>query len=125
MTSEISLKKALELVTFYKDPDGIWCVDDVHGDVHGNVHGDVCGTVQGFCNTVKGNCNTVKGNCNTVKGNCGTVEGNCNTVKGAVHYTINGRKWQYIETPKEKFMRLLNETNNMELINAFVQLEDN
>jgi len=46
-------------------------------------------------------------------------------VEGGVCGTINDRKWQFIETPKEKLQRLIEETYNQELIEAFNQLEDN
>ena len=46
-------------------------------------------------------------------------------VEGGVWGTINGRQWQFIETPKEKLQRLIEETGNQELIDAFNQLEDN
>ena len=48
----------------------------------------------------------------------GDVEGK---VKGDVWGTINGRPWEFIETPEEKFRRLLDETGNQELIDAFKQ----
>ena len=60
-----------------------------------------------------------------VRGNCHIVEGNCDIVEGTVYQTISNRKWQYVETPKERFERLLGETENKELIKAFNQLEDN
>ena len=94
MAKEIPLKKALDLVTFYEDTDGIWCVDTVHSSVCGNVEGAIGGDVEG------------------------DVEGN-------VWGTIAGRDWEPIETPEEKFRRLLGETGNQELIEAFNQLEDN
>ena len=59
-----------------------------------------------------------------VKGNCNLVKGRVITVKGDVVGTINGRRWQYVETPKERFERLIGETKNKELIEAFKQLED-
>ena len=56
----------------------------------------------------------------------GTVHGSVNgDVKKSVRGTINGRKWQFIETPREKLQRLIKETGNQELIEAFNQLEDN
>ena len=58
-----------------------------------------------------------------VKGDIwGDVEGD---VKGDVWSTIAGRQWQFVETPKEKLQRLIEETGNQELIEAFNQLEDN
>ena len=58
-------------------------------------------------------------------GNCHMVKGNCTSVLGTVYETINNRNWQYVETPRERFERLLGETENEELIEAFKQLEDN
>jgi len=46
-------------------------------------------------------------------------------VEGGVWGTINGLKWQFVETPKEKLQRLIEETGNQELIDAFNQLENN
>jgi uncharacterized protein YcfJ len=62
-----------------------------------NVKGDVCGYVFGNVN--------------------GKVWGNVGSVGG----TIAGRE---IETPEQKFRRLLDETENQELIEAFNQLEE-
>ena len=62
-----------------------------------------------------------------VRGNVrGNVWGNVwGSVGGNLYGTINGREWQFIETPEQKFRRLLNETRNQELIEAFNQLENN
>ena len=58
-----------------------------------------------------------------VKGHVyGYVDGD---VKCDVYGSINGREWQFVETPKEKLKRLIEETGNEELIEAFYQLEDN
>ena len=46
-------------------------------------------------------------------------------VEGGVWGTINGLKWQFVETPKGKLQRLIKETGNQELIDAFNQLENN
>jgi len=82
MIKQITLKEALELVTFYQNFDGTWVVQDVKSDVLGNVEGGVYGT-------------------------------------------INDRKWQFIETSKEKLQRLIEAKGDQELIDAFNQLEDN
>jgi hypothetical protein len=59
----------------------------------------------------------------TVKGNCGIVKGNCHAVEGRVLTTINGRQWQYVETPREKMMRLLEEgASKEELLKAMEEL---
>jgi len=46
-------------------------------------------------------------------------------VEGGVWGTINGLKWQFVETPKEKLQRLIKETGNQELLEAFNRVEDN
>ena len=110
MTDQITLEEALELVTFWKGPSGKWHVS----------------TVKGSCNTVEGNCVIVKGNCITVEGDCLTVEGNCRVIEGTVYDTINGRQWQYVETPKDELKRLIKEGATKErLLKTINQLEDN
>ena len=110
MANQITLEEALELVEFRKDYHRKWYV----------------GVVKGNCNlVVKGNCDIIEGNCHSVKGDCDIVEGLVITVEGNVWGRINGRKWQYVETPKERFERLLGETENKKLIEAFKQLKDN
>ena len=45
---------------------------------------------------------------------------------GNVWGTINGRKWQFVETPKEKLKRLIDEdATKAQLLEAINQLEDN
>ena len=130
MTDQITLEEALKLVEFRKDCHGKWYVGVVRGNC--NVIEGNCDIVKGNCDTIEGNCHSVKGDCNIVRGNCDVIEGDCDfvegrviTVKGDVFGTINGRRWQYVETPKERFERLLEKTENKELIEAFKQLEDN
>ena len=124
MTEQITLKKALELVDFRQDSKGEWYVGVVRGDcdvVAGN-----CDTVKGYCRIVEGYCATVEGNCGSVEGDCYLVKGNCNFVDGEVFGAINGREWQYVETPREKLQRLIEKGAGKEqLIEAFNQLEDN
>jgi len=60
----------------------------------------------------------------------GTVFGDikknvCGNICGNLYGTINGRKWQFVETPKEKLQRLIKETGNQELLEAFNRVEDN
>ena len=93
---------------------------NVESDVKGDVQGDVCGNVFGdvassVCGNVDGDVEgTVFG---TVWGNVyGNVQGN---VQGNVYGTIKGKEWQLVETPNDKFKRLLKETGNQELIEAF------
>lgn len=97
---QITLEQALELVSFMKPRVGGWKVltvyDDVHGDVHGHVH-DVRGDV------------------------LGDVWGNVN---GKVLGKINGRSWESVETPQEKLERLIQESGDQELIEAFNQQQE-
>jgi len=127
---QITLKEALNLVHF-KFIEGEWHVSVVRGDcdvVAGN-----CDTVKGRCIRVKGDCDLVEGNCDLVEGNCLLVKGNCDIIEGScifvgdhVYGTINDRKWQYVETPKDRLKRLIEEGAATEkLIKAFNQLEDN
>ena len=56
----------------------------------------------------------------------GNVEGDVGgTVGGTIGGTINNRKWVFIETREEVFRRLLEETGDTQLIDAFNQLKDN
>jgi hypothetical protein len=53
----------------------------------------------------------------------GHVRGNVN---GKVLGKINGRSWESVETPREKLERLIQESGDQELIEAFnQQQEDN
>jgi len=121
--NQITLKEALNLVHF-KFIEGEWHVSVVRGD---------CDVVAGNCDTVKGRCNRVKGDCDLVEGDCLVVEGNCDIIGGScifvgdhVYGTINGRKWEYVETPKERLERLIEEgADKDQLLEAFNQLEDN
>jgi len=46
-------------------------------------------------------------------------------VFGNVHGTINGRKWQFVETPREKLKRLIDEgADKDQLIEVINQLEN-
>ena len=120
MDEQITLEEALELVTFYQGVDGTWRIKNVKSDVIGNVHGNV-DTVKG--SVLVGVGGSVKG---TVEGNVTVVGGNVWThVGGTVYGTINDCKWQFIETPKEKLQRLIKETGNQELLEAFNRVEDN
>ena len=117
MTDQFTLEQAAELVKFRKYIDGEWHVDTVKGNCH---------IVEGNCHIVEGNCDIIEGNCNIIEGNCDIIEGDCRIVEGHVYGTINGRQWQYVETPKEKLQRLIEEGANKEqLLEAINQLEDN
>ena len=53
-----------------------------------------------------------------------TVKGSCGKVEGEVFTTINGRKWQYIETPRERLVRLAQDGATKEqLLEAVNQME--
>ena len=62
-----------------------------------------------------------------VRGNSAMdVEGDCWSVGGTVCYTINGRNWEYVETPKQKLERLIKERAPQEkLLEVLSQLQDN
>ena len=56
----------------------------------------------------------------------GNIKGDVNgNVNGNVGGYINSRKWEFVETPKEKLQRLITESGSQELIDAFNQLENN
>jgi len=123
MANQIPIEEALKLVQF-KQVNGSWCVENVECDVKGDVDGHVYGNVEG---NVKGNLEgnlegDVYGNVGDVYGNVGDVWGN---VLGSVEGTINGRKWQFIETPKEKLKRLIYEgADKDQQLEANNQLEE-
>jgi len=122
MNNQITLEEILKLVSVGKDANGEWCINNVVVDVKGNVWGDVCGDVEG---SVKGNVvGTVWGDVKCGVG--GSVKGNVvGNVVGNVNGTIKGREWQFVETPKEKLKRLLEESGNPELLEAFDKMENN
>ena len=114
MTDQITLEEALKLVSFYHVTGCGWKVRAIAGDVLGPVNGNIYGSVNGYVwGDVWGN---VDGN---VWGNVG------GDVKGDVFGTIKGRRWEFIETPEEKVQRLITESGNQELIDAFNQMENN
>jgi hypothetical protein len=110
MTKQITLEQALSLVRFEYDEKKGWRVNEVNGDIYGDIYGGVNGGVGG---AVKGHIWGGVG---------GDIYGG---VVGNVYGTINGRKWMYVETPKEKLQRLITESGNQELIDTFNQLENN
>jgi hypothetical protein len=110
MTKQITLEEALKLVSFYQLSGGSWRVLEVNGYIKGSVNGNVYGDVRGYVN---GNVN-------------GYVDGNVNgNVLGNVLGTINGREWKFIETPKDKLQRLIEDSGNQELIDTFNQMKNN
>ena len=47
-------------------------------------------------------------------------------VRGHVYGTINGREWKFVETPREKLKRLIDEgALKSQLLEAIYQLENN
>ena len=102
---EPTIEEVLELVEFDRDKDGNLRVKKVRGNVWGNVQGYVWGNVM---DDVKGD---VRGN---VWGNVmDDVKGD---VQGYVRGKISGREWQYVETPKERAIRLIREGKGEEAI---------
>ena len=85
-----------DLVEFGRDDEGCLFVRTVKGSVFGAVEGDVVGDV------------------------AGDVWGH---VRGKVCGTINGRVWQYVETPKQKAIRLIREGKGEEAIKVLEESE--
>jgi len=55
-----------------------------------------------------------------------TFEEALKLVEGHVYGTINGCRYQYVETPREKLKRLIEEgAHKSQLLEALNQLEDN
>ena len=63
----------------------------------------------------------------TVWGNVwGSVKGYVKGSVGRVYGTISGREWQFVETPKEKLKRLIEEgADKAQLLEVINQLENN
>ena len=117
---EPTIQEMLELVSFERNTQGTLYVSSVRGSVRGNVEGNVWGNVGGdVSGYVAGN---VWGNvCGFVGENVGaSVLGN---VCGSVGGTIHGRKWQLVETPKEKAIRLIEEGKGDEAIQVLRESE--
>ena len=106
------IQEILALVTFNRDANGNLVINDVFGHVSGSVMGNVRGNVKGnICGFV--GC--------SVKGNIGGSVGG--DVKGEVKGEISGRKWKFIETPKEKVIRLIREGKGDEAIQVLQEGE--
>ena len=53
------------------------------------------------------------------------VDGDCGMVTGTLYGTINGRAWQFVETPKEKLIRMIKSgATKGELLDALKQIDD-
>jgi hypothetical protein len=117
---EPTIEEISKLVTFGRDANGTLYLIGVRGSVRGNVEGNVRGNVGGdVSGYVAGN---VWGNvCGFVGEDVGaSVLGN---VCGSVLGTIHGRKWQLVETPKEKAIRLIEEGKGDEAIQVLRESE--
>lgn len=93
-------EEMMKLVDFERDVDGTLFVKNVKGSVLGYVEGDVRASIQG----------SVSGN---IYGHVG----------GRVCGAVNGRKWQFVETPKEKAIRLIREGKSEEAIKVLEESE--
>ena len=94
---EPTMEEVLELVAFGRGSGGDLYVAQVYGDIEGSVGGSIGGSVRGF------------------------VHGDVwRTVKGR----INGRKWESIETPMEKAVRLIREERYDEAVYVLERARD-
>jgi hypothetical protein len=99
MADQITRDELLDLIRVEKGPDGTWRIRNVKAKVYGDIYGDVVGSVGGHLG---------------------------GHVDGVLGGTINGKHWQYVETPTEKLQRLVIEgATKEELLLAIDQLEDN
>jgi len=128
MRKQITIGEVFELVdfTYSRAHGGGWVVASVKGDVVEYVGGDIGGYVGGdIGGSVGGDISgDVSGD---ISGDVsGDVFGDvCGNVRGDVRGTINGNQWESVETQKKKVERLIKETGNTELLEAFNQLEEN
>ena len=86
---EPTMEEVLKLVEFDRNSDGSLLVRKVYGNVWGDVCGDVVGNVKGDV---------------------------WENVYGTVNGKIAGREWQFVETPKERAIRLIREGKGEEAI---------
>ena len=106
---EPTMEEVLKLVEFDRGEDGGLYVKNVFGGVCGSVIGNVKGDVYG---SVIGN---IRGNVwGSIEGNVqGSIQGD---VWGTVQGKITGREWHFVETPKERAIRLIREGRGEEAI---------
>jgi len=97
MMKEPTMEEVLELVDFRRNVHGKLYVLDVKGSVVGEVWGSVHGDVHG------------------------SVWGD---VEDIVQGTIGGRQWEFVETPKEKAIRLIREGKGEEAIKLLEESRD-
>jgi len=88
---EPTKKEMQELVEFERNIHGTLYVADVKASINGSVWGNVLGGVNG------------------------SIYGG---VEGTVFGTISGQQWQFVETPKEKAIRLIREGKSEEAIDV-------
>ena len=93
---EPTMEEVLNLVEFKRNLRGKLYVLDVKVSIAGSVWGHVAGDVNG------------------------SVWGR---VEGSVEGTIGGRQWEFVETPKEKAIRLIRERRYEEAIMALEESE--
>ena len=93
---EPTMEEVLNLVEFKRNLRGKLYVLDVKVSIAGSVWGHVAGDVNG------------------------SVWGR---VEGSVEGTIGGRQWEFVETPKEKAIRLIRERRYEEAIMALEEDE--
>ena len=98
MIKQITLEEALKLVSFEHRKGRGWRVRSVFSSIYGDIYGTIFGDTYG------------------------AIGGD---VYGTIFGTINGRRWKFIETPKDELQRLIRESGNQELIDTFNQLENN
>jgi len=100
---EPTIEEIMKLVDFERDDLGKLYVKNVNHNIEGSVRGyvgDVFGDV------------------------LGDVWGNViHSVRCNVYGTINGRKWQFEETPKERIVRLIREGKGEEAIKVLEESE--
>ena len=93
-----TIEQVLKLVAFGRNMHGEWRIYSILGDIAFDVHGHIRGSVYGDIHE---------------------------DVTGRVLGKINGRNWQSIESPMEKLGRLIKESGDEEMLEAFNQLENN
>ena len=107
---EPTMEEVQELVEFYRDDEGKLKVYRVFGGVKRDVEGTI-GSVVGSIGSVWG---SVHGDVN------GSIYGD---IEGTVEGMIGGREWEFVETPKEKIIRLIREGRGEEAIAVLQESE--
>lgn len=107
----IEMTEIQNLVEFGRNEDGDLIIKKIKSNVHGPIYGFVEGDID---DDVFGDVKA------SIKGD---VWGDVGEVSGVVHGKIAGRKWQYIETPKEQAIRLIREDKINEAIKVLEESE--